>query len=253
MPRASCSSLLLAALLTLAQACAFAASPVVIGFATGSPPFFDERGGKAAGIYPRLVTAIFRDAKIPMSAAPAPFGRVLANADRGAWGAGGILKTQDRLHKYIYTDYIFVESVAAYYHRDAPLKIARLADLRGKRVGTLRGWSYGEAFDATVRELNVALFASDTDDANFQKLQLGRLDVVLALEEVGSHLNASGNYPDVLASGLFVRQNPSYIAFRKSAANTALVKKLNKSIARMRASGELAILVRQYLESAETE
>lgn len=244
---------LLAVASALAQSGACAASPVVIGFATGSPPFFDLRDGKPAGIYPTLVQAIFKDAKIAMRATPAPFARVLAQVDSGAWGAGGILKTQERLHKYVYTDYVFVESVAAYYNRHQPLRIARLADLGGKHVGTLRGWSYGEAFDATVTELQMRVSSSASDNANFQKLQAGQLDAVLALEKVGTGLIASGRYADVLASGLFVRQNPSYIAFKKSPAATALVKQLNKSIARMRASGELANLVQRYLDSAEAE
>jgi polar amino acid transport system substrate-binding protein len=240
-----------ALLLWLTHGCALAASAPVIGFDNGSPPFFDAKGGKATGIYPLLVEAIFDDADMPMVAASAPFTQVLANMDNATWGGGGLLKTPARLRKYDYTDYIFVESVVAYYSKRKPLIVARFADLRGQRVGVLRGWSYGESFDASYNELGISLAPAGSDEANFHKLQLGRLDVVFALEEVGSHLMATGNYPDVEKSSFFVRQNPSYIAFNKAAGRRDLVKKLNKSIARMRESGQLGTLVKAYLATSQ--
>lgn len=240
-----------ALLLWFIHLCPFAASAPVIGFDNGSPPFFDAKAGKPVGIYPLLVEAIFDDAGVPMVAVSAPFTQVLANLDSAAWGAGGILKTPARLRKYDYSDYIFVESVVAYYSKRKPLVVGRLADLRGQRVGLLRGWSYGESFDASVSELDISVAPAGSDEANFHKLQLGRLDVVFALEEVGSDLIATGNYPDVERSSFFVRQNPSYIAFNKSAGRRPLIRKLNKSIARMRASGQLGTLVREYLAASQ--
>lgn len=224
--------------------------PPVVGFDIGAPPFFDLHDGRPVGIYPTIVEAIFKDAGEPYTAVPAPFVRVLANVDNGSWGAGGILKTPARLLKYDFSDYIHIESVVAYYDQRRPISVERLADLTGKRVGILRGWSYGEAFDTTVTGLDIRVEAVRADEVNFRKLQLGRLDVVLVLEEVGTELMATGKFPDVVRSRLYIRQNPSYIAFNKKSGRSALLKKLNKSIARLRASGQLSALVRQYLNTA---
>ncbi len=227
------------------------ASPVVIGFDTSAPPFFDQKGGKPTGIYPAIVEAIFKDAGVPLVMTGAPFRTVLANVDSGRWGAGGILKTPERLRKYDYTDYIFVESVFAYYSKKHPLHLSRLSDLAGKRVGIATGWSYGEGFDTAVAELGIKVEADASAEASFRKLQLGQVDAVLALEEVGTHLMASTRYPNVVKADMYVRQNPSYIAFRKGRGHAATVRKLNASILRMRASGQLWTLVLRQLESAD--
>lgn len=253
MPGIRTTRLLLALLLSLLGLAASAANPVVIGFDNSAPPFFDEKGGKPEGIYPAIVAAIFKDAGIPLAMTAAPFQEVLANVDQGSWGVGGILKTPERVRKYDYTDYIFVESVAAYYSRKRPLQLARLSDLAGKRVGVLSGWSYGEAFDAAVGELGIRLEADASAEASFRKLQRGQLDVVLALEEVGTHLIKSARYPNVVKADMYVRQNPSYIAFRKGTGNAALIRKLDKSILAMRTSGQLWTLVIRQLEAADRD
>jgi polar amino acid transport system substrate-binding protein len=164
---------------------------------------------------------------------------------------GGILKTSERVRKYDYTDYIFVESVFAYYNKTRPLQLSRLSDLAGKRVGILRGWSYGEAFDVAVTELGIKVETDSTAEASFRRLQPGHLDAVLALDEVGTNLMAGAKYPNVVRANRYVRQNPSYIALRKGSGHAAMVKKLNKSILRMRTSGQLWTVVLKQINSAD--
>lgn len=245
------TTLLLAFALTINSCAAWAAPRVVIGFDTSAPPFFYMRDGKPEGIYPAIVEAIFKDAGVPLAVVGAPFPEVLANADSGRWGAGGILKTPERVRKYDYTDYIFVESVFAYYSKKHPLHVSRLSDLAGKRVGILSGWSYGESFDAAVTELGIKVEAHASAEASFRKLELGHIDAVLALEEVGIHLLASTKYPNVVRSDVYVRQNPSYIAFRKGSGHAATVKKLNTSILKMRTSGQLWKLVVKQIKATD--
>lgn len=244
------STLLLAVVLMFNCCAAWAARPVVIGFDTSAPPFFNVRDGKPEGIYPAIVEAVFKDAGIPMVMTGAPFTAVLANVDSGRWAAGGILKTPERVRKYDYTDYIFVESVYAYYSKVRPLHLSRLSDLAGKRIGILRGWSYGEAFDAAVKELGIKVEVDWSAEASFRKLQLGQIDAVLALEEVGTNLMASAKYPNVVKADMYVRQNPSYIAFRKGSGHKATIRRLNRSILRMRTSGQLWTLVVKQIDAS---
>lgn len=225
------------------------AAPVVVGFDHNAPPFMSAEKGRTVGIYPSLVAAVFKDAGVPFRAESAPFARVIFNVDRGLWGAGGILKTPARIGKYDFSDYLYLETLVVYYNSKSPIPYTKLSDLRSLRVGTLQGWSYGEAFDVAIHEFDILVKPLPSDEQNFRKLQLGRLDAVIVLEESGAALMATGQFSDLTKAPHVFRQNPSFIAFNKSARQGPLLAKLNKSLARLRKSGQLAGIARTVLVS----
>lgn len=229
---------------------AYAARPVTIGFDEGPAPFMSVEHGRPTGIYPDMVRAIFADAKVDLITESAPFNRVLGNVDRGTWGAGGILKTPARLARYDYSDYLHMETLVVYYARSRPFRVREIADLRGKRVGVLLGWSYGEAFDIAANDLDIQVSRVPTDEVNFRKLQLGRLDVVIVLDEAAQRLVATGKFYDLVQSPQIFRQNPSFIAFNKLSHRQELLEKLNRSIRRLRASGRLEKIVEQHTKAS---
>lgn len=186
---------------------------------------------------------------MPFRAESAPFARVVFNVDRGLWGAGGILKTPARIHRYDFSDYLYLETLVVYYNSKNPIQYTKLNDLRSKRVGTLQGWNYGEAFDVAIHEFDISVKPLASDEQNFRKLQLGRLDAVIVLEESGAALMATGQFSDLSQASHVFRQNPSFIAFNKNARQGPLLAKLNKSLAKLRKSGQLAHIARTVLVS----
>ncbi len=219
-------------------------APVVVGFDHNAPPFMSAENGRTVGIYPSLVEAVFKDAGVPFRAESAPFARVIFNVDRGLWGAGGILKTPARIAKYDFSDYLYLETLVVYYNSKTPIQYTQLSDLRSKRVGTLQGWSYGEAFDVAIQEFDIQVKPLPSDEQNFRKLQLGRLDAVIVLEESGISLMRTGQFSDLAKASHVFRQNPSFIAFNKNARQGPLLAKLNKSLVKLRKSGQLASIAR---------
>jgi len=76
-----------------------------------------------------------------------PWKRAIAYLDGGKGGLGGIYKTKPRLEKYDYTDEIFSEEIMVYVPKGKAFAFSSVYDLAGKRLGVIRGWSYGEEFD----------------------------------------------------------------------------------------------------------
>lgn len=227
------------------------ASTMTIGFDVGSPPFFDLKNGCPIGIYPLIVGAIFHDAGQPIIGYPAPFRRVLANVDAGVWGAGGILKTPERVVKYDFTEPIYTEKILFYFNKKKTHGINSIADLEGKRVGVVHGWSYGYKIDELITNKYFSIESVNSDLINFKKLQLGRIDVLITIQDVGFNIVSRGGFNDLAISGITVLSNDTYIAFKKNSNNEILLKRLNSSIKNLNNTGQISNLVKKYLQNPE--
>lgn len=222
-----------------------------LGFDIGSPPFFDMKNGCPSGIYPLITGAIFQDAGQPVIGYPAPFRRVLAKLDLGVWGAGGILKTPERVAKYDYTEAIYVENNVIYFNRKKQQDMKSVLDLQGKRIGVVQGWSYGDKFDELINNKFFSVEPVNSELTNFKKLKLGRIDALITIQDVGANITARGDFDDLAISSIPSFGNSSYIAFKKNANNDDLIRRLNASIKKLTSSGRLSALAKSYLQNLD--
>jgi len=154
---------------------------------------------------------------------------------------GGIYKNSERLKKYDYSEPLLVETITVYVHRDRPLVYTQIGDLFGKRVGVMRGWSYGDEFDRARAGGLLQAENVSSDDQNFQKLQSGRIDALLAIEDSVASLRVA--YPDIQASGVPLSEAPAFLAFSKGANLAPLLRRFDQAIRDLKASGEFRRLV----------
>jgi polar amino acid transport system substrate-binding protein len=218
---------------------AHAAGPVVVGVDAENPPFMSAVAGKAAGLYPAIITEVFRSAGLSVQLEAKPWKRCIADMDEGRAGVGGIYKNDDRLKKYDFSNQIFVEKMAVYSNKAGHVEFTGVSSLFGKRVAVLRGWSYGEEFDKAVKEGKITTEETGSDLQNFQKLASNRVQVALAIVEAGTTLLKGGKFPEVDVSAKFLFENPTFLAFNKSTKQTETLDKFNKAIDDMRKSGKL--------------
>lgn len=224
---------------------ALAADKVVINVDEANSPFMYAKAGKAEGIYPALLAAAFKRINTEASIEAKPWKRAIQEIDEGTAGVGGIYKNAEREKKYDYSEQIFVEKLVVYSSKNTPLNFAKIDDLKGKRVGILRGWSYGDDFD-NAKKANAFLADEAASDAqNFQKLDLGRLDVVVAISESGNALMTK--YKTITAAATPLSSNPTYLAFSKAAGKTALLKQFDQAIKDLKKSGDFQKLVQAEL------
>lgn len=227
---------------------AWARKPVRIAVDSQNPPFmYADREGRPRGVYPLLLRAVFEELGEPLELLPLPWVRALNGLDRGEHGVGGLFANQERLAKFDYGQPLLVETVRLYVRRGGLRQFNSLQDLRGLRVGVLRGWSYGDEFDAARRDALFQVEVVSTDKQNFGKLERDFLDAVLAVEQTGEAVMAEGNYPSVRVALNPVTENPSYLAFHKSQRRRELLERVDTVIGRLRASGEHARLVKAGL------
>lgn len=226
---------------------AYAADTVVINVDAENPPFMSSQNGKAAGVYPALISAAFAKMNVPMALEAKPWKRALTEMDEGKAGVGGIYKNDERAAKYDFSEPILTENTAVYFNKSKPLDYKTIADLYGKKIGVIRGWSYGDAFDAARKDNKLTVDEVTNDKANFMKLSEGRLDAVLAIDEAGKAVIAGEKLGNIDQGKVFLASNKAHLAFNKNAKQNELLARFSKAIADMKQDGSLDKIVLKEL------
>jgi polar amino acid transport system substrate-binding protein len=229
-----------------------------LGFAFDQDSFPTQYGlpdGASAGVYPAIVAALCRQAGIAGANAPMPFRRVVTGYGAGTVAAGAFVKTPERLALGLFTQPYFVERLRPYVLRGGAAPVRSVADLKGMRVGVIRGWAYGQEFDearsaGSFRAEEVAMGFQ-----NFQKLQRGRLDCVIETELAAALFMPALNGEQKIEVGDFsLIQAPIHIAIPKRIEQAeALVARLDKALAELVSGKALQQIVERELRVAKEQ
>jgi len=215
------------------------AEPILVMVDTANPPFmFLTSDGKASGIYPAIITEAFERMGVPVKVSAIPWKRALANMEMGEAGVAGIYKTIERSGKCDFSDYLFVEKVQVIVLAKRMFPYSGLQSLQGKRLGVLRGWSYGDEFDKARAAGLFTVEEVESDAQNLAKLKNDRLDAVLAIKESGdASMSGFGSPQAFVALEPPLSETPTYLAFSRQADKAELLKSFNKALASMRQDG----------------
>jgi len=219
-------------------------SGIIIAVDSGNAPFMYEKDNQAAGLYPLLLQDAFKRMGVPATVEAYPWKRALVMGESGEAGIGGIYKTELRLKIYDYSAPLFFEKLLIYVKKGNGFEFNTVNDLKGKTLGVMSGWSYGDIFDQAKAQGLFKVEEVSTDIANFEKLLLGRVDGVIAIELTAQQIISEKQYVgqiEVLATPLSI--NATYLVFAKSLQQTALLEKFNTVLAAMRQDGTYDLLV----------
>ena len=226
------------------------AEPVLVMVDAANPPFmFLTSDNKAAGIYPAIVTEAFARMGEPVLVSAVPWKRALALMERGDAGVAGIYKTLDRSDKFDFSDVLFVERVQVIVLANKAFPYSGMASLRGKRLGVLRGWSYGDEFDKAKAAGLFTVEEMDSDAQNLAKLKNDRLDAVLAIKESAdaSMSGFGGSSRAFTALEPPLSETPTYLAFSKQMNKQELLKSFNQALASMHQDGTMRKIMSSVL------
>ena len=208
------------------------------------PPFMYGVDGKATGVYPAILAEAFARMGVPLEIQAVPWKRAIAAIDAGRAGVGGLYLTGERLGKYDYSEMIFTEVLLLFTVKGRSFAFTNMGALVGKRIGVLRGWSYGDAFDA-ARDIGVFTTEEvESDTQNFAKLLAGRLDAIVVERESANIILSSPEYHQKFEAVIQpLANNPAYLAFAKTAGKKDLLARFNAVLTQMKADGSYDAMV----------
>src|SRR5471030_693409 len=185
MKRLPIPGILLAAMLSSVPLTPAVAAAPVVPLLIGDTP--DEQGKPRPmpAVKRKVLDAVAQELGVTFEPRTYPWARAERYAIEGVGLVYGLPKTADRLRALHYSDTASHNSLWLVTRSDATSPFNRLDDLRGKTVGTVRGYSYGLEFDSARGKL----FRTDEDISSrgtrLTRLMLKRVDVVLLFQPDG--------------------------------------------------------------------
>lgn len=144
--------------------------------------FLATIGGKEQPITPMLDVAkeLFERANLSWSSNTYPAKRLIHNLKNGKTNFSILVKASSLLESCIFSgDPIYTTTLNVYYIGDKPPIITK-EDLIGKRVVTIRGYSYGSLRKfLNEPKNNISIESTSTHLSAFGMLELGRVDYLL--------------------------------------------------------------------------
>ncbi|MFS2004526.1 substrate-binding periplasmic protein [Duganella sp. CT11-25] len=182
LPRWTMPGILLALVLCGASAPHAAAGPQTIPLLVGDT--LDEQGKPrpVTGAKRKLFDALERELGVAFELRMYPWARAERYALEGGGLIYGLPKTADRLRALRYSEAASHRTLWLVTRSDATFDFNTLEDLRGKTLGIVRGYSYGEEFDNARGKL----FRTEDDISSrgtrLTRLMLKRVDAILLFQ-----------------------------------------------------------------------
>lgn len=205
------------------------------------------------GILAQIVSAAFATEKITVTYQYYPWSRSLMLAQTGA--VAGTLPWQHTLERGNY----FLYSTTLTYERPVIIsfqpainqELKSLDDLKGMTVGTIRGYSYGTDFERAAKAGLFKTSQTNSEEQNLRKLLEGRIDAVIADEEVIANIINRLLSPDEISS-LKIHNNlmpPAalslLISLKIDNAENILMR-FNRGLAAIKKNGSYQKLINDY-------
>ncbi|SFH03224.1 polar amino acid transport system substrate-binding protein [Pseudomonas sp. NFACC45] len=218
-------------------------------------PYVYEENGQVLGLDYETTAIVFKRLGIDVQWQLLPWKRCLAMLEQGlADGALDIFHSNERDAMLLYpseplSDVEFV----MFYANARPHPFRTLDDLGGLTVGTSPGYLYSQAFRESP------LFKRETaptHEANFGKLQLGRIDLLITDRRVGRHVLKQMQLGDQITENpVVVSRQSQYLAVRRNAGMDLLVQRFSAELKRFKREPAYAELIARYgaVPSARTE
>ena len=201
------------------------------------PPYQISNEGSLNGFSTKIIKEVLKRMNVDIESLEAcPWKRALYMIEKDEADAlFSANYTQERTGFAYYPDEAIVESPWVIWSRaEDAFTYASLNDLIGKKLGTVRGYSYTQELMDFLKTHNN--YDEVTDDlSNFKKLNAGRVDVIIA--ELGngySVLNELKIKNIVPHKNHPIKTDGLYIIFNKHRISQAFVKKFSEELKKIK-------------------
>jgi len=243
------NAILLAAALTLAPVTALA-DVIKCTSLEFAPLIFVGSDKKPTGLAVDVVQQVLKKMGHTLEVEIYPWARSLEMVKRGERDCiFTAYKTPEREEFLDFSKEVLIPQVISFYaKKGSSVKFTGdLESIKGQSVGVTNAISYGPKFDAAKGKLKVDTV--QTLDQNFQKLAMGRVDLVPSNLYTASFVlggTSKSLAKDIVEVAPPIETVSSYIGFSKKKSHAALRDKFDVELKKFFASGEFEPLLKKY-------
>lgn len=214
------------------------------------PPFFMQTDGQLSGIGHDILTEIARRTGDRIKMQKLPNKRALKLFDEGKIDLividSPLWNDPQNIPGMLFTDELMAVSEYIYFLRDSHVEVKTPADLAGKTVTILRGYSY-PSFDAAFASGTVQKYEVYNEQSLLEMLIKKRASAIF-MDSIAFHYNVQKlkHDPNLFKSGLQLSNAPLGVKVRRARAD--ILPRFNQAIAAMKADGSINKIVQKYTE-----
>ncbi|WP_017902951.1 substrate-binding periplasmic protein [Pseudomonas asplenii] len=215
-------------------------------------PYVFEENGQTKGLDYETTAIVFQRLGIEVEWQFLPWKRCLAMLEQGkADGVLDIFHSSQRDDKLLYPAEALSEvEFVLFYAKAHPHPFDSLDDLRGLTVGVSPGYQYSPQFNES------RLFRREpapSQESNFGKLALGRIDLLITDRRVGQHvLNELNLQERIVQYPTVISRNRQYLALRRNTGMDLLMQRFNAELKRFKREPAYAELNVRYAGSPDS-
>ena len=181
-----------------------------------------------------------------------PWQRAYYKAQKENVGIIGISKNTERLKIFDYSAAVYYDELLLVVRKDKAFKFKNTEDLRGKKIGVLRGASFGQLFEESKKDV-FTVIEDNSSQERLLKLLKGRIDVALigpGRSAVNFVINThprliAGRDQFVILEKPFVR-DPNYLAFAKTLKMKGFLEAFNTLIENGYKNGDIPKIIESF-------
>lgn len=215
------------------------------------PPFTPEKYGKVEeGLSYALMDAIFSKLQVNFDLELYPQKRMLQMLREGTKDAATVISINTERSAYIaFSKPIFQKKGLIYHRSDRNFQWNSYEDLKGLKIGIVRGHNYGDEFKNAVKEYNLTLVEVSTVEQNFKMILADRIDIFLAVELTAIQLLRKPMYTNKISPASKPYYTKDYhIGFSKNSKAIYLLPDVNRIIDSMKKDGTLQDIIAPFLQ-----
>lgn len=173
-------------------------------------------------------------------------------AELNAWGTIPYRKTEEREKNYAFSEALYLQDSHFFAYKAVPdkqtLHYSKLTDLRYLHIGGIQGYYYEPWF----AEAGLNVDYAHSEEQNFKRLQLGRIDVFSTATTVGWHIIRS-LFPTDEVAKFYTLEKPlvagaglHLMTSKEYPDNHALLQRFDTALRTVKENGTYSQLVEQF-------
>ncbi len=214
------------------------------------PPYEYSIDGEPAGISVLIVSEVFKRMNQPINIVSLPWARALLYLEKGQ--IDGLFEVLYKPEREVFADFskivLMDESASIFAKKDSNITYSgELGSISNYKLGIVRGFSYGAAFDHAVEDGTFAnIINANSTEINILNLLDGHIDLIagdsFGVKQIVKDMDRLSEIEELVV----IEKTPAFMTFSKKKKLTAIRDEFDRILVNMKKDGSYDSLISNY-------
>lgn len=227
----------------------FCFSQGIVRLTNGESPPYQSEYLPNNGYVSQIVTESFELVDLTVEYGFFPWKRAYENARNGSWNGSVVwVKTDERADEILFSSPVAFITKLMIFKKSNVVDYNTAADLKGLKIGRMRGYTYGSIFDEASNDGIFYTYDFNSLEMGINMLIFGKIDALageleVAKDIIHTHTSFTSNQFEF---GKVMDVSPLSVVFTKNDRGAELLAKFEEGLFKLKESGRYKELVQPY-------